>query len=176
MKRSLPKADSQHQNNSVQCQTGDNSQDNSAFVDNRQSAMQMRQLMSVMENSDKAITQRQFTEQIHMSPRMIAQRQHAEQINNRQHMIAQRREINTIRGIPVQRVNARSNGMHTRICQQKEKSNQAAANILPQSGASAVSVSPLTDRHMENGAEQALQVIEGNSSGVQRKKNASGHG
>ncbi|GJL74651.1 hypothetical protein [Nitrosomonas sp.] len=154
MKQSLPKKDSQHQNNPVQCQTEESSPDIPAFVDNRQLAVQMRQLRSAMENSPQAIKQRQLIEQIHNSPRMIAQRQ----------------EMSAITGVPIQRVNTPDKEIHARIRQQTENGDQAAANALPQSDASAESVSPLADCRPETGVEQVLQAKADGSSGVRRKK------
>ncbi|MBX3639906.1 MAG: DUF4157 domain-containing protein [Nitrosomonas sp.] len=75
MKRSLPKETGHHQNTQAPHPVIGNSPVNQAFIDNRQSTKNQRQLMSAMENSPQAIAQHQRIEQIHNSPRMIAQRQ-----------------------------------------------------------------------------------------------------
>ncbi|MCK6691250.1 MAG: hypothetical protein L6Q97_04015 [Thermoanaerobaculia bacterium] len=60
--------------------------------------------------------------------------------------------------------------MHTHSPQHTDNSSQAVANALPQSGTGPESVSPLTDRRPETVAEQALQMMAGNSPGARRQK------
>ncbi len=75
MKQSAPAESERQQNDPQQRKQSDASVVSVAFVDNRESTAQMRQLMMAMKNSPQAIAQRQLNEEIHNSPRMIAQRQ-----------------------------------------------------------------------------------------------------
>lgn len=68
-------AESERQQNSMQQHKPTGTSGSQAFVDNRESTQQMRQLMAAMKNSPQAIAQRKLSEQIRNSPRMMVQRQ-----------------------------------------------------------------------------------------------------